>query len=187
MKSWQCRQSLSAELLCLSRHRSEVVVTRFNVVITLILAASAPLASSEQANMSDSLDPATVIEMRRQGFKDMGAAFKGVRDQFRRPKPVMVMISEYTKPLVRYSKEPVLKTWFPEGSGPGQGVETDALTVIWEKPDEFSARWEDYITAVEALQIAVKSRDLNATREQARKVGDTCTSCHKTFRAEIDE
>ena len=89
--------------------------------------------------------------------------------------------------MVRYSKEPVLKNWFPQGSGPAQGVDTEALAVIWEKPEEFAALWEDYIAAANNLQEAVYSKDIGATREALRKVGDTCSSCHDVFRAEEEK
>ena len=141
---------------------------------------------SSLASAQASADPAATIEMRHQGFKDMGAAFKGIRDQFRRPKPVMVMIKEYSRPLVRYSKEPVIEKWFPQGSGPDQGIETQALPVIWERFDEFTARWEDYISAAENLQSAVASRDLDVTRQRTRELGDACSACHDVFRAEED-
>lgn len=131
-------------------------------------------------------DAATVIEMRQQGYKDMGAAFKGIRDQYRRPKPVMVMIREYTRPLVRYSREPVVEKWFPAGSGPEAGIETEALPVIWERPEEFAARWQDYVDAAGRLQTAAKTGDLDATRERTRELGETCGGCHDTFREEED-
>ena len=124
--------------------------------------------------------------MRQQGFKDMGAAFKSIRDQFRRPKPVLVMLREYTKPLIRYSREPVLDNWFPVGTGPEAGYETDALPVIWERFDEFSARWEDYIQAAERLQESINTRDLDAVRTKARELGETCKGCHDTFRKPED-
>ena len=149
------------------------------VVVGLLFASSVVSAQIEE-------DPAGVIEMRRQGFKDMGAAFKGVRDQFRRSKPVMVMIKEYSRPLLRYSREPVIEKWFPQGTGPDQGIETEALPVIWERPDEFSALWQDYVTAAENLSSAVASRDLDLVRQRTREVGESCSACHDVFRAEED-
>ena len=149
------------------------------VVVGLLFASSVVSAQAEE-------DPAGVIEMRRQGFKDMGAAFKGVRDQFRRSKPVMVMIKEYSRPLLRYSREPVIEKWFPQGTGPDQGIETEALPVIWERPDEFSALWQDYVTAAENLSSAVASRDLDLVRQRTREVGESCSACHDVFRAEED-
>lgn len=159
-------------------------MTLFIRAIAVVLLSGGALVTADEVNSGEAMDVAAVIEMRRQGFKDMGAAFKGVRDQFRRPKPVMVMIREYTKPLVRYSKEPVLENWFPEGSGPGQGVDTEALPVIWERQEDFAAHWEDYVIAAGKLQAAVASKDLDATREQTRLLGDTCKSCHDIFREE---
>lgn len=155
-------------------------MARFVVAFATALLFASPLVSAEQS------DPAAAIEIRRQGFKDMGAAFKGIRDQFRRPKPALVMIREYTKPLVNYSKEPVLESWFPQGSGPAPGVDTEALPVIWEKPGDFAALWEDYVQATGKLQTAVAAGDLDAARQWTREVGNSCSSCHDTFREETD-
>jgi cytochrome c556 len=131
---------------------------------------------------ADPLDPKQAIEMRQQGFKDMGAAFKGVRDQFRRSRPVMVMLREYSRPLERYANEPILERWFPVGSGPELGIETEALPVIWDQFDDFSALWHDYVDASGRLQTAVRDGDIDTVRLRAREMGDTCSSCHDRFR-----
>jgi len=160
--------------------RRRADLARYHLITIAIAVLLSPAVSAQSA------DPMVTVEMRQQGFKDMGAAFKGVRDQFRRSRPVMVMIREYSRPLLRYSREPVIENWFPQGTGPGEGIETEALPVIWERPDEFAARWEDYILAAENLQSAVVSGDLEATRERVREMGDTCSGCHDTFREEED-
>ena len=155
-------------------------MVRLVMTVTMALLLVSPHVAAEQA------DPLATIEVRRQGFKDMGAAFKGIRDQFRRPKPALVMIREYTKPLVNYSKEPVLESWFPQGSGPGPGVDTEALPVIWERPGDFAALWDAYVQATGKLQAAVAAGNLDAAREGAREVGNTCAKCHDTFRQAED-
>ena len=134
----------------------------------------------------DPLTPEQVIGMRQQGFKDMGAAFKGVRDQFRRPKPVLVMLREYTRPLIRYSREPVVENWFPAGTGPETGLETEALPVIWERFNEFSSLWQDYVQATEQLQVSINAGDLDDARDRTRELGETCKGCHDIFRKPED-
>lgn len=156
-------------------------MTHIHRVFLAALLANAPLLAFAQDP-----DVAAAIEMRQHGFKDMGAAFKGIRDQFRRPKPMVVMMREYTRPLTRYSKEPVLEKWFPAGSGPEAGIETQALPIIWEKPREFAARWQDYVEAAGNLQAAVSSGDLDVTRQRTRVLGKTCGGCHDTFRLDED-
>ena len=135
---------------------------------------------------AESPGPDEIIEMRQQGFKDMGAAFKSVRDQFRRPKPVLVMLREYTKPLIRYSREPIVENWFPVGTGPEAGYETEALPEIWQQFDEFSMRWDDYVQAAERLEASINARDLEAARDRTRELGETCKGCHDSFRKPED-
>lgn len=127
------------------------------------------------------------IDMRQRGFKDMGAALKGLRDQFRRPKPVMVLIREYARELERYSAEPVMEKWFPAGAGPGQGLDTAARPEIWANLDEFARLWNEFSEASTRLRVAVTAGDMDATRQRAKEIGETCSRCHENFRVKDEE
>ena len=84
--------------------------------------------------------------------------------------------------VVRYA--PQVRTWFPEGTGPELGVETDAKAVIWEEPAEFEARLTEFEAAVQGLAAAKQSGDAGAIQAAFMTTGGTCKSCHDKFREE---
>ena len=82
----------------------------------------------------------------------------------------------------RFSTE--IPTWFPEGSGPQDGYDTDALAAIWEERAKFDAIAEDFAPKAAALQTAVASGEMSAVGAAFRETGGTCKRCHDSFRAD---
>ena len=68
---------------------------------------------------------------------------------------------------------------FPESSASGN---TDALPVIWEKPEDFAEAVQAMIVASENLAGAAQGGDMNTLRSAFGGVGRTCSGCHKVFR-----
>lgn len=66
---------------------------------------------------------------------------------------------------------------FPEGSEGG-----DALSVIWEQPEEFSQRLTALKTATAAFREAAASGDVSQIGQAVREVGLSCRGCHQNFR-----
>lgn len=129
-------------------------------------------------------DPMDPVEMRKRGFADMGAAFKSINDQLKRPEPIMMLVKAYAQQMVRYSKEPVTTAWFPPGSGPAPGVKTAAKAEIWEKPDDFQKLWVAYGVQAEKLYAAANARDSAVVKQAVKDTGAACAACHKAFRKE---
>jgi cytochrome c556 len=72
---------------------------------------------------------------------------------------------------------------FPKGSNVG---ESEALPVIWEKPEEFAAAVEKLQTATSAFVAAAESGDKEAIGAAFRNVGMSCRGCHDEFRVAHD-
>src|SRR6056297_1039940 len=66
----------------------------------------------------------------------------------------------------------------------GNAVDTEALDVIWEQPDEFAAKIQANIDAASALVDVAAAGDEGAMREAIGRLGSTCGSCHDDFRAD---
>jgi cytochrome c556 len=76
-----------------------------------------------------------------------------------------------------------LERLFPAGSN----VEgSDALPVIWEKPEEFAAAMEKAVAASQKFVEAAESGDKEAIASAFRDVGGSCRGCHDTFRVPQD-
>lgn len=74
---------------------------------------------------------------------------------------------------------------FVEGSGKADGLDSRALAVIWENPDEFAAELQTFQDDTAALAEVAEGGDMAAIGAAVGKVGkDGCTACHETYRAE---
>ena len=80
-----------------------------------------------------------------------------------------------------------LKTLFPEGTGKGSGLDTDALPVIWEKWSDFQAAAQRFETESAKLAEVAQNGDMTAIAQQVAALGkNACGSCHETFREKDD-
>ncbi|EGZ51118.1 c-type cytochrome [Neisseria wadsworthii] len=62
--------------------------------------------------------------------------------------------------------------------------ESEAKPEIWSKPDEFKKEIEKFTAATAALKTAAASGKLDDVKKPFGAVGQSCKSCHDSFRAE---
>ncbi len=72
---------------------------------------------------------------------------------------------------------------FAEGSNVG---ESEALPVIWEKPEEFAAAIDKVQDASAAFVAAAESGDSERIGGAFRELGGACRNCHDQFRVAHD-
>jgi cytochrome c556 len=65
-------------------------------------------------------------------------------------------------------------------------VTTEALPVIWEKPDEFSEKARELVEAANTFAATAAGGDQAATLGGLRSLGGACGNCHDTFRVDDD-
>ncbi len=126
-------------------------------------------------------DKAAFMKDRHHHFHDINAAFKGVRDELNKPNPSAVEIAKYT--AVIDSLAPQVPSWFPAGTGPESGIKTQALATIWQKPDEFKKDAIAFAAAAHTMNADAQAGKLDAVRADINPLGQSCKSCHETFRA----
>jgi cytochrome c556 len=71
---------------------------------------------------------------------------------------------------------------FPPGSD--QGATTDAKAEIWSNRADFDAKMNDFIREADALAIAARAGDVDATKGQFTKTRGTCKACHDEYKAD---
>lgn len=123
-----------------------------------------------------------VIDARQQGFKDMGAAMKTLRDELKSHKPDNTSIAAAAERLATLANK--VPDWFPTGSGPASGLKTDARDYIWENKEKFDAISKELILDSKALTSFAKSADNSALQKKLGVVRDNCSSCHDSFRVD---
>lgn len=157
-------------------------------VFGLILLAAcgggdAPAASDAGTEMlANGMTVKAQIEARQEGFKAIGKNFKTINDQLKTDAPDLAAIEEAVGVMVDTGAG--IGDWFPEGTGPESGVETDALPAIWENRDDFDTKAMDAQAALAAFKTAVETGDVATISAAVRTTGGTCKACHDEYRAE---
>ncbi len=126
---------------------------------------------------------AKTIEDRQENLETIGDSFKIIRDQLRGDKDVTA-ITKAAETINGLA--PQLHTWFPAGTGPETGIETEALPVIWEKNADFNAAADRLVTEAGNMLAAAKTGDLAKVGGGVRGLGGACKNCHDNFRKEED-
>lgn len=122
----------------------------------------------------------TAARERHQHFETVGRAFKGINDQLKRRPVNLVAVRNTTAVLATLASR--TKTWFPAGSGPRDGVTTDALPAAWTNRAELDRKADAFAAAAGALATAAQGGDIPAIQAAVRATGETCKSCHDQFR-----
>ena len=65
-------------------------------------------------------------------------------------------------------------------------VETEALPVAWEQPDELAEKAEELVAAANTFANTAAGGDQAATLGGLRALGGACGNCHDTFRVDDD-
>jgi cytochrome c556 len=79
-----------------------------------------------------------------------------------------------------------VKDQFPEGSSVEDDWDTEALAVIWEKPDEFTKAHTLLVDESAQMITLAQGGDAAAVAAHVANVGKACKTCHDTFRLKTD-
>lgn len=145
--------------------------------LALLIAGCGQQTVEEAA--ADADQPPAVAE-RQAGFKALGASFKIINDQLKTDAPDTAAMLSAAQRMNELAGQ--IPGWFPAGTGPDDGVKTDALPTVWSDPQGFStaqARLGQATTQLEALAAA---GDVAGLREHVKLVGASCGGCHDNFR-----
>ena len=123
---------------------------------------------------------AKAAHARHENFEAIGKAFKTIGDELKKGAPDLAAIQAQAATVHRLA--PQVKDWFPAGSGPQDGVKTDALAAVWQQPDEFGKAAARLTDASAALDAAAQAGDLAAVRGAVPPLGAACKGCHERFR-----
>jgi len=157
----------------LLRHAALLALASFCALTARSAGASDPVTKAS---------PAATIETRQQGFKKIGKAMKTIVDQLKTDAPNTATMTAAAEAIS--SGAPQVIQWFPAGSGPEAGVETDALPYIWKDRAKFDSTADRLVAESKKLSAVLAGTDLAAVRAQANAVGEVCSSCHHSFRAD---
>jgi|SRR5882757_2716002 len=136
----------------------------------------------EVAVAEEAASPQAVIETRRETFKKMGAGMKLIVAQLKTDAPDSARMTAAAQFISVHAEE--IPHWFPAGSGPEAGIETDALPYIWKDRAKFDSIANQIVPEAKRLVVVIGGNDIGAMKAQVKLVGDVCGTCHKSFRAD---
>lgn len=142
------------------------------LAVGLAVAAGAALAADATGQAAAS--------KRHDNFKAQGAAFKGLLDELKKDAPDNAVIATNAAKLKASST--ALPTWFVKGSGPADGVKTEAKPEAFSDPAGFAAAAAKFKDEAAKLDALAQAGDIAGVKGQVRAVGGACKACHDKYR-----
>lgn len=155
-------------------------ISRF---ITLFATCTALLASGSLFAQSQG-EAKQLMEQRHENFEKIGKSFKAIRDQLRSGDADMAVISTSAKTINDLAKQ--LHTWFPAGTGPETGIETEAKAEIWQDKTAFNGAADKLVEESGKFLALTETGDASKVMGGIRNLGGACKNCHDRFRVEED-
>jgi cytochrome c556 len=152
---------------------------RFSPLLGICIAVGAGVVLADEE-----FDPRPVIEGRQSALREIGAAFKAITDELKKPTPSLPSIRYNARQIDELTKQQ--NFWFPAGTGPESDLETAARPEIWKQPAEFKAQQVALGERAAQLAKVAAGSDVAAIKAQWQALGKTCKSCHERFRYEDD-
>ena len=116
---------------------------------------------------------------RHENFESLGKAYKTLGDEAKKPAPDAAVMQAQAVKISELAQD--LPDWFPEGSGPQDGVRTHALEAVWTRPTEFQIRALNLQAKAEAARVA-GLLGVDAMQPLVGSLGGACKGCHDNFR-----
>jgi len=163
-----------------------------------LVALAAPVAMLAACSGGDAADPTAegtaaaaageappIIKEREENFEAIGKAFKAIRGQLDADAPDFALIAASATDI--NTRAAAIPNHFPAGTSTADGFKTEALPVIWEKPEEFKAAAQKLVDESAKLASLAPGGDKAAVAAQAMAMGGACKGCHDTFRLDDEK
>jgi len=163
---------------------TDLMTGRARLGLTGMAAALLVAGCGQQAGETETAAAETppIVQERQEGYKALGSSFKLINDQLKSGAPDMAQIAPAANRMNALAQQ--IPNWFPAGSGPQDGVETDALETIWTNPEGFAAAQQRLVETTAELQQLAAAGDAAALEAHVKVVGASCGGCHDDFRVE---
>jgi cytochrome c556 len=136
-------------------------------------------APTGPAAMPAATDVAAFMKARHENYEMLGANMKVLQDNFKSDTPDMAAATAAAVNVKAFAD--AMGDWFPAGTGPDSGIESEAKANIWTDRATFDAAHAKL--QVEAGKLAAAT-DAAAFKAQFPATGGSCKNCHDTFREE---
>lgn len=121
-------------------------------------------------------------DQRHENFEAIGAAMKSIGDELKAEASDIAKIKTAATAINGFA--PKLPSWFPVGSGPQDGIKTDALAAVWTDAPGFAAAAAKFKDEAAKFAAIAEIGDKAAIGAAMQTLGGTCKGCHDKFKAE---
>jgi cytochrome c556 len=150
-----------------------------------LLAAIVPLFALTACGNPDT-PGGRAADARHESFEALGDAFKSLGDELKGQAPDAQKARAAAATVAAKAKE--LPSWFPAGSGPVDGLKTDAKAEVWTKAAEFTAEATKFQGTADKLLASADAfaggQPVAALQEAVKEAGGSCKSCHEKFKTD---
>lgn len=122
------------------------------------------------------------VKARIDAYRELGASFKNVNDELRKPAPQTYLLQLAARQISQTAKAQY--GFFPAGSGPKAGRKTYAKAEIWSQPAKFKTAQDQFAAQAAAFSKVAAGGDPAKLKIAAKALGQSCSGCHKSFRTE---
>ncbi|MDO5620493.1 MAG: cytochrome c [Paracoccus sp. (in: a-proteobacteria)] len=140
------------------------------------------LAALPMVALADDTPEEAAVEARQGYFlmlaKEMGVLAPMVRGEAEYNAEAATLAANNLAALAKYD----LPGLFLPNTAQGQIDDTGALPAIWEKPEDFQAKFDGYVKGAEAV-AAVAGDGKDALVGAFGQLGGSCKACHDDYRA----
>lgn len=157
-----------------------ITVRKLPIALATAALLSVASVSVVIAQSNAIVTPADTIKTRQQSLKDLGAAFKLIRDQSQSGAPDVAKIKVAAADVKKAAD--AIATWFPKGTGPEAGVKTAAKPEIWSDAAGFTTATNNFVEQAAKFNQIATSADAAAISAGIKPLGQTCGGCHDKFR-----
>lgn len=148
-----------------------------NIAADAATPAAAPLGTAPASKEA----ALKLMHDRHEGMEDIGDATKLISRELKADAPDLARVRDGAATIARLAPE--VSAWFPAGTGPDIG-KTRAKAEIWQKPEDFAAKRDEFQKQAQAFNAAAQEGDLAATRAAFAELGKSCKACHDSYRSE---
>lgn len=142
------------------------------LIIIFIFLISFPLQAADKNE--------DVITYRKRMMKGVGANMGSLGDILKGKVSYQALMVNYAKAMHESAK--TVATIFKQDTR-GSAKKTRSKDEIWEKWDEFEKVSQDFVDASAGMVAAAESGDMANMGAAMKKLGRSCSGCHKPFRA----
>ncbi|MEZ5743212.1 MAG: cytochrome c [Sphingomonadaceae bacterium] len=119
-------------------------------------------------------------DARHESFEELGEIAENLQDELKGEQPDAKAIQAAAARLEAMAGE--LPGWFPAGSGPDDGLYTEALQAVWTQAGAFKTASDNFTNAAQNLNAVAQTGDVAKIRSAAQETLKSCKACHDKFR-----